>query len=223
MSKATKKTASSIRASKALRQKHSKTNNVEIPKDVEEVVLVQPEVVSSSVEEEVKTDFPVPETSSRKALDKEGLRIEFEQFNNLLRAEYELSRNDKGRKVTLQTWKKLQKELNKLKAISLKSAKKKTRNNTNTQSGFNKPVKISDKLAQFTGIEPDALVSRLDITKEICKYIKENGLQNPEDKRVIKPDAKLADLLGYDPEKDEKLTYFYLQKKMQPHFQKIGV
>jgi len=60
------------------------------------------------------------------------------------------------------------------------------------------------------------------VTKYICNYVKELDLQNPEDRRQILADKKLAKLLDYDREKDgEALTYFYLQKKIQPHFQRV--
>ena len=45
---------------------------------------------------------------------------------------------------------------------------------------------------------------------------KENSLQYPKDKRIILPDNKLKTLLNVSD--DDKLTYYTLQKKIQPHF-----
>ena len=94
--------------------------------------------------------------------------------------------------------------------------------NTNTNSGFLKPVKISSDMAKFTGWNPDELKSRVDVTKFLCNYIRENNLQNPTDKRQIVPDAKLSKLIKYDSKKEsEPLRYYSLQKFLKPHFMKV--
>lgn len=100
------------------------------------------------------------------------------------------------------------------------SAKKGTNNN----SGFLKPVKISLEMAKFTGWDKDELKSRVDVTKYLCDYIRNNNLQNPKDKRQIVADAKLQKLLKYDPKKEtEPLTYFKLQSSLKGHFIKSEV
>lgn len=100
------------------------------------------------------------------------------------------------------------------------SAKKGTNNN----SGFLKPVKISAEMAKFTGWDKDELKSRVDVTKYLCDYIRNNNLQNPKDKRQIVADAKLQKLLKYDPKKEtEPLTYFKLQSSLKGHFIKPEV
>ena len=68
----------------------------------------------------------------------------------------------------------LQKRLNQLQSDckrSIKERKPSTRQNNNS-SGFLKPVKISDKLAKFTGWDPKVEKSRVDVTKYLCNYIK---------------------------------------------------
>lgn len=57
---------------------------------------------------------------------------------------------------------------------------------------------------------------RNDVTKAICEYIRREGLQNPEDKRIINPDKALSRLLGDDYEGN--LTYFKLQKLISKLF-----
>lgn len=90
----------------------------------------------------------------------------------------------------------------------------------NTSSGFMKPVQISEEMATFTGWEPDVPRSRVDVTKYLCQYIRENNLQNPEDRRIIRPDNQLKTLLKLQNSDSEKnpLTYYSLQKSIQHHF-----
>ena len=93
-------------------------------------------------------------------------------------------------------------------------------NRNNTNSGFLKPVSISKEMSTFAGWKPDELHSRVDVTKYICNYIKENNLQNPDDKRQITPDAKLKKLLNYTTKDGEPLKYYSLQTYLKQHFPK---
>ena len=80
-------------------------------------------------------------------------------------------------------------------------------------------MKISKEMAKFTGWNPTELKSRVDVTKYICKYIRDNNLQNPDDRRQIVADPKLSKLLEYDSKKEEKpLTYYRIQTFMKKHF-----
>ena len=216
----TSASAKASRASKALKTKKSSSSKsaappVVIPEDITEVVIEQPPQSAST------NVGAVPSTSGRVALDREGLKAAFEEFNTLLENEWKLSKEDRNRNVRLQTWKTLISKFKKLQTQALKSVRKKTRVATNPRSGFYKPVGISTDLAEFIEVKDDALVSRLDVTKKICQYIKEHELQNPADKRIIVPDDKLGSLLTYDSEKGP-LTYFALQKLLQPHFKKTA-
>ena len=65
-------------------------------------------------------------------------------------------------------------------------------------------------------MKKDELISRTDVTKRIHEYCKAKDLQNPADKRQIKPDASLRKLLKMN--KDDDLTFFNLQKFMKVHF-----
>jgi len=89
-----------------------------------------------------------------------------------------------------------------------------------SNSGLMKPVVISKDLAAFMGVPADSLHSRVSVTNAICTYIKTHNLQNPENKREIKPDAPLAKILGYKADGKQALTYFYIQQLIQPHFLK---
>jgi chromatin remodeling complex protein RSC6 len=79
-----------------------------------------------------------------------------------------------------------------------------------------KSVKITADMAKFCNFKVDLLVSRVDVTKAICNYVKEKNLQNPADRRQFTPDEKLATLLGVK----DVITYYTLQKHIQKHFPK---
>lgn len=84
-------------------------------------------------------------------------------------------------------------------------------------SGFAKPTRISDELAQFLGKTVGTEMARTDVSKEISNYIKTHNLFDTANKRIIYPDTKLTNLLKY--KKGEKpLTYFNLQSFLKHHF-----
>ena len=98
-----------------------------------------------------------------------------------------------------------------------KSASKKKKATGNRRpSGFIKPTKISNELAQFLGKESGTEMARTDVSREINAYIKTNKLQDPQNGRKINADSKLSGLLKLG--KGEELTYFNLQKYLKPLF-----
>ena len=84
------------------------------------------------------------------------------------------------------------------------------------KSGFAKEGPVSDEMRKFLGMKKDELISRTDVTKRIHEYCKSKNLQDPADKRQIKPDASLRKLLKMG--KGDDLTFFNLQKYMKVHF-----
>ena len=84
------------------------------------------------------------------------------------------------------------------------------------KSGFAKEGPVSDEMRKFLGMKKDELISRTDVTKRIHEYCKSKNLQDPADKRQIKPDASLRKLLKMN--KGDDLTFFNLQKYMKVHF-----
>lgn len=64
---------------------------------------------------------------------------------------------------------------------------------TKKQSAFMRPVQVSDTLAKIVGAGP---MARTEVTKKLWDYIKKHKLQDPANKRNIKPDAALAAVLG---------------------------
>tara|TARA_B110000967_G_scaffold209325_1_gene264942 strand:- start:4940 stop:5587 length:648 start_codon:yes stop_codon:yes gene_type:complete len=107
-----------------------------------------------------------------------------------------------------------------MKAAQKATAKKRQNSGNRKPSGFVKPARISDELANFLGKETGTEMSRTDVSKEINSYIVKHSLKNVNNGRIIHPDAKLTKLLKVG--KDEELTFFNLQKYMKPHFAKAG-
>ena len=88
---------------------------------------------------------------------------------------------------------------------------KKLKNRGNKQpSGFAKPTKISNELCNFLNKPDGTEMARTEVTQQLIKYIKEQNLQNNENKKIIQPDEKLTALLDINS-KDTELTYFNLQ------------
>jgi upstream activation factor subunit UAF30 len=106
--------------------------------------------------------------------------------------------------------------------IAQKASSKKRRNNGNRKpSGFIKPTRISDELAEFLGKNVGTEMARTEVSKEINAYITTNDLQDKANGRKINPDDKLTKLLKLS--KEDELTYFNLQRYMKHHFIKEQV
>jgi chromatin remodeling complex protein RSC6 len=85
-----------------------------------------------------------------------------------------------------------------------------------------KPVPITDELADFLGLTKGEMFSRQFITQSINKFVKDNELQNPENRRYILLESeaglKLKALLR-DP--DQPLTFFNIQRYLKVHYPKV--
>lgn len=103
-----------------------------------------------------------------------------------------------------------------VKAMQKASSRRKKSAGNRQPSGFVKPTRISDELAQFLGKTVGTEMARTDVSKEINAYIRSNGLQDKENGRKINADRKLSTLLRLNNQ--DELTYFNLQRYMKPHF-----
>ena len=183
--------------------------------------------------ESVPVPVPVPDTSDsledessegRKRVPptKESVLETFDEIIKSIETEIESLRESETKTKGVKFLRTLNKRLKILKNQSSRIIKQKrasSKKTTNNNSGFLKPVRISKEMAKFTGFDENELKSRVDITKYICSYIKNNNLQNPEDKRQILADAKLSKLLKYDVKKEgEPLTYYKVQTCLKNHF-----
>jgi chromatin remodeling complex protein RSC6 len=91
-----------------------------------------------------------------------------------------------------------------------------TRQRITLKSKFCSPYKISNELSEFLGKTSGTEISRIDVTREITKYIRLNNLQDSENKRIINPDTTLSTLLKLN--NGDELTYFNIHKYISPHF-----
>ena len=115
-----------------------------------------------------------------------------------------------------------------MKAAAKASIKKRKSNSERKLSGFTKPTRISDEMANFLGVAHGTEMARTAVSKEIHNYVEKHGLKNPNNGRYFRADAKLTKLLNYHykegsgDDKKQMLGYFNLQKYMKHHFQKAG-
>ncbi len=87
-------------------------------------------------------------------------------------------------------------------------------------NAFLKLRPISDELSTFMGLPPKSQRSQTDVTKFISNYVKTHNCFDPNFKRRIIPDAKLAKLLRV---KDgQEVTYLNLQSFLKVHFIKTA-
>lgn len=110
----------------------------------------------------------------------------------------------------------LEKQVKKeVKSLRRDAQKGKARSNRK-RSGFAQPTKISRELCEFMEKEEGTEIARTEVTQYVISYINDNKLQNPNNRKTIKPDDKLRKLLGVSP--SDEVTYFNLQKYMNRHF-----
>jgi upstream activation factor subunit UAF30 len=216
--KPVEKTSSAKKSSRSKSRTSAKKTE---SKNIEKIIEVQEEV------SDVEDSTPVvveDERKKRRVPTKESVLEEFDELVVSIEEEITRLRESSSKSKGVKFLRSLGKRTKTLRSHATRVMKQRQRTNrkNNNNSGFLKPVPISKEMAKFTGWEPDDLRSRVDVTKYICKYIKDNELQNPEDRRQIVADSKLCKLLSYDSKKEENpLTYYRLQTFLKPHFKKI--
>ncbi len=73
-----------------------------------------------------------------------------------------------------------------------------------------KPVQVSPELAEIVGKGP---MARTEVTKKLWDYIKKHKLQDPKNKRNIKPDDKLTKVFG----SPEDMDMFKMTSQVSKH------
>jgi len=158
--------------------------------------------------------------------NKDTIHDEFVKLEELLLKDIEEKKEGNGRGVKnlkdyLKHIRALHKHTNKVthKKLPADSVKR------NNKSGFQLPSKITPELAAFIGEDPNTHQSRSDVTRFICKYLKDNNLRYEANMRYLLCDDKLMKLLNYDPLNPQIIdgqpnimTYFTLQKYLAKHF-----
>ena len=77
-------------------------------------------------------------------------------------------------------------------------------------SAFMKPMKVSEDLAAVIGHGP---MPRTEVAKKLWEYIKKHKLQDPQNKRNIIPDQKLARVFG----SPQPINMFKMTSKVSAH------
>lgn len=216
-------------------QKSTESATVAVPATVVAPVAATPakKSVRSSKKEEEEVVAPAPvvdvvepteeaETKTRVVPTRESVMTEFAELVNVLEAEVSRLRDSTDKNSGVKFLRGITRRIKALQTSTARVVKQKQPSaRKNNNSGFLKPVQISDAIAKFTGLHSDQLHSRVEVTKHLCQYIKDKNLQNPADKRQIVADPALSKILGYDAKKDDKpLTYYRLQSllKNNNHF-----
>jgi DNA topoisomerase-1 len=94
------------------------------------------------------------------------------------------------------------------KAVKKEAAPKKKAKASKTAA----PSELSPELAAVIG---ETHLDRMAVTKKLWEYIKEHKLQDPKNKRMIRPDTKLAKVLGNKP-----IDMMKIASKLSAHFKK---
>jgi chromatin remodeling complex protein RSC6 len=175
----------------------------------EETVVVPEETTTETV------------TKTRVIPTRESVEQEFDELIASIEDEISRLRESTSKSKGVKYLRTVNKRAKTLKTHALRVCKQKpTVRRNNTNSGFLKPVGISEELAEFTGWDHDQLRSRVDVTKFICNHIKQANLQDPTDRRkiMIEKDPRLKKLLSFDGKDGKPLTYYTLQTYLKNHF-----
>ena len=85
---------------------------------------------------------------------------------------------------------------------------------TSTNSGFMKPMQPDQALAAVVGNDP---LPRTEVTKKVWDYIRKHNLQDPNDKRTIRADAKLKPVF----DGKDSVTMFEMTKLVNGHLKEV--
>ena len=224
MTKASKsKTAKAAKASKAQSTKtKSVTKQVTKEASKEASKKATKKIVKEVAKEASKTKEATTDKSvTKRVVDKDSILTDFDSILSKLDENVTAIRENKSKSpINIKSIRVIQKQIRQLKNDVNRQIrnKRKLSKEQIASSGFMKPVNVSSDMSKFAGWKAGDMHSRVEVTKFICGYIKDNNLQNPKDRRQIKADDKLMKLLKLDKNSTEPLTYYSLQKHIQQHF-----
>ncbi|KAK2967535.1 hypothetical protein RJ640_030406 [Escallonia rubra] len=100
------------------------------------------------------------------------------------------------------------------KGASKRGSKKKNKAVKKRGGGFTKLCSLSPQLQRFTGTHE---LARTEVVKQLWSYIRENNLQDPNNRRDILCDETLRDLFGVD-----SINMFQMNKALAKHIWPLG-
>ena len=80
------------------------------------------------------------------------------------------------------------------------------------KTGINMELNVSKELAAIIGTKSGEKISRPQVVKRLWAYLKENNLQDPENKQFFTPDAKMEPVFG-----NERMKAFSMSKYLKEH------
>ncbi len=143
---------------------------------------------------EKKTKAPVEKKPKVKP-DRESVCAEMKDVVESVQTEITRIRTEKPKTLNTKFLYDLRNQLTAVQKRLLVVLKCKTKRNVNKNSGFGRQMQVSKALSDFLGKSNSELVSRVDASQAINKYIKEHNLYDKTAK-VVKADKKLEQLLG---------------------------
>ena len=108
----------------------------------------------------------------------------------------------------------LERLFERLEAVAQK--KRKPNGSITVNDDANKPGYISPELCKFIGKDVGTEMARTEVIKHVNSYIKEHGLQDAKNKRIILPDSKLQSLLK--TRKSDQVDFFNLHFYLACHY-----
>ena len=136
---------------------------------------------------------------------------------SLLRIEEELVKERNNVNNLLKLVVDVRKDYSRLsKEITKKGRKKNDGTDKKKLSGALGPIFLDDELCEFLGKPNGTKMNAPEVIKALNVYIVDNKLQGCDNKTIISPDDKLANLLKVEDGKE--LTYFNIQKYLSKHY-----
>jgi chromatin remodeling complex protein RSC6 len=177
------------------------------------VMETLPEVANQPIVDVVATDVVVTDGTVTAVVQVADMPSKIADFNNKYNQVIAMLSGLK------QSFKSIEKSAQRDWRVAQKAlAKKNKKAEKRSPSGFVRPCLISDEMAEFLGVERGSMIARTTVSSKINLYIRDNNLQDKTHGRNINPDQKLATLLNVQPDSEDKLTYFNLQRYMKHHF-----